>query len=197
VRIRGDLNDAGREAVLRGELDDGSLLRVEGLEASGDEGDASNRWYHVRAQGPSGKAIRQLFERQGVVVSRVMRTGLGDIRLTRDLGRGHFRELLPEEAAALEPPPASESRQPEAAPRRRRPAGQAGPRPSRPAPGRASAERRAEQGERSDRAPRAGQGGGSRSSGRGGPAARGRPGAQGRRSGPPAGPFTGRRKSPR
>ncbi len=106
VRVRGDLNDAGREAVLRGELDDGSTLQVEALEASGEEGDASNRWYHIRAQGPSGKAIRQLFERQGVVVSRVMRTALGGWRLTRDLGRGHFRALTPEEAADLvdEPP---------------------------------------------------------------------------------------------
>jgi 23S rRNA pseudouridine2605 synthase len=179
VRIRGDLNDAGREAVLRGELDDGSTLRVEGLEASGDEGDASNRWYHIRAQGPSGKAIRQLFERQGVVVSRIMRTGLGEIRLTRDLGRGHFRELLPDEAAALEPAPVSASPESEAPPRRRRPAGQAGPRPSRPAPGRASAERRAESGERSERAPRGG------------------PTPRGRRGGPPSAPFTGRRKSPR
>lgn len=102
VRVRGDLNDTGREAVLHGELDDGSVLRVESLEASGEEGDASNRWYHIRARGPSGKAVRQLFERQGVVVSRVMRTALGELKLTRDLGRGHFRLLHPEEAALLD-----------------------------------------------------------------------------------------------
>jgi 23S rRNA pseudouridine2605 synthase len=102
VRVRGDLDDAGREGVLRGALDDGSVLRVESLEASGDEGDASNRWYHIRAQGPSGKAIRQLFERQGALVSRVMRTALGDLRLTRDLGRGHFRPLDPQESALLD-----------------------------------------------------------------------------------------------
>lgn len=130
VRIRGDLNDAGRDAVLRGELDDGSTLRVESLEASGDEGDASNRWYHIRARGPSGKAIRQLFERQGVVVSRVMRTALGELRLTRDLGRGHFRLLDAAESAVLDDEPASgtapreapEDAQP-AVPGRRRAAG--------------------------------------------------------------------------
>ncbi|MCC6173419.1 MAG: rRNA pseudouridine synthase [Gammaproteobacteria bacterium] len=107
VRVRGDLNDTGREAVLHGELDDGSVLRVESLEASGEEGDASNRWYHIRARGPSGKAVRQLFERQGVVVSRVMRTALGELKLTRDLGRGHFRLLHPEEAALLDVAPAA------------------------------------------------------------------------------------------
>ncbi|MCP5328055.1 MAG: rRNA pseudouridine synthase [Sinobacteraceae bacterium] len=106
VRIRGDLNDAGRAAVLQGMLDDGSVLEIESLEASGEEGDASNRWYHIGARGPSGKAIRQLFERQGVIVSRVMRTALGELQLTRDLGRGHFRLLLPEEAARLDLQPA-------------------------------------------------------------------------------------------
>jgi 23S rRNA pseudouridine2605 synthase len=193
VRVRGDLNDAGRDAVLRGELDDGSTLRVESLEASGDEGDASNRWYHIRAQGPSGKAIRQLFERQGVVVSRVMRTGLGEIRLTRDLGRGHFRELSAEEAASLEPAAPQRSSEPELPPRRRRPTGQAGPRPSRPAPGRATAERRDASGERSERGARAG--GARREAG----AITGRPPATGRRPrvtgrGPA---VTGRRKNPR
>jgi 23S rRNA pseudouridine2605 synthase len=221
VRIRGDLNDTGRDGVLRGELDDGSTLRVESLEASGDEGDASNRWYHIRAHGPSGKAIRQLFERQGVVVSRVMRTGLGEIRLTRDLGRGHFRELSAEEAAALEPVPSQGPAEPETPVRRRRPPGQAGPRPSRPAPGRASAERRDAVGERSERgsrsgAPkrgagrgvgsgagagagassRAGRGGGARGTRPAGPRAQGASGPRGR-GGPAAGPFTGRRKSPR
>lgn len=135
VRVRGDLNDAGREAVLRGQLDDGSTLQVESLEASGEEGDASNRWYHIRAQGPSGKAIRQLFERQGVVVSRVMRTALGGWRLTRDLGRGHFRTLTPEEADGLvdEPAPAAveaeaSSPQPQRRPRRK-PTGRRSSRP--------------------------------------------------------------------
>lgn len=199
VRIRGDLNDAGREALFAGQLDDGSILRVESLQASGDEGDASNRWYHIRAQGPSGKAIRQLFERQGVVISRIMRTGLGDLRLTRDLGRGHFRELLPEEVAALEPsidPAVSEPAV--EAPRRRRPAGQAGPRPSRPQPGAAAREAGGERGD----APSGRRGGGRPAAGRGGPPKRagsgpdrpGRPGAA-RRS--PGGGVTGRRKSPR
>ncbi len=200
VRIRGDLNDAGREAVLRGELDDGSALTVESLEASGDEGDASNRWYHIRAHGPSGKAIRQLFERQGVVVSRIMRTALGDLRLTRDLGRGHFRELLPEEVAALEPAPAVSVKEPAAVPpRRRRSPGQAGPRPSRPAPGPGGAGpggagRAAERADRGERAERVGRSG--RSSRTQRSARPGRPDSRGR-GGPPSAPVTGRRKSPR
>jgi 23S rRNA pseudouridine2605 synthase len=156
VRVRGDLDDNGRDGVLRGALDDGSVLRVESLEASGEEGDASNRWYHIRAQGPSGKAIRQLFERQGVVVSRVMRTALGDLRLTRDLGRGHFRQLDPAESALLdaadvadaaaEPaapaaPPASRRERAAARPGARAKTRPAGPRPAKRATGRRSSRR--------------------------------------------------------
>lgn len=145
VRVRGDLNDAGREAVLRGELDDGSVLRVESLEASGDEGDASNRWYHIGALGPSGKAVRQLFERQGVVVSRVMRTSLGGLRLTRDLGRGHFRPLTPDEGRLLDEPvtepvaPQPPAVQPR--PRARPRAGSGGGPGGRPSTGRRSSRR--------------------------------------------------------
>ena len=47
--------------------------------------------------------MRQLFERQGALVSRVLRTRFGPLGLERTLGRGQFRELTPEELAALVP----------------------------------------------------------------------------------------------
>jgi 23S rRNA pseudouridine2605 synthase len=45
--------------------------------------------------------VRQLFERQGAIVSRVLRTRLGSIALDRALARGHFRELTREQIEAL------------------------------------------------------------------------------------------------
>jgi 23S rRNA pseudouridine2605 synthase len=45
--------------------------------------------------------VRQLFERQGALVSRVLRTQLGPLKLERALARGQFRELTAEELAAL------------------------------------------------------------------------------------------------
>jgi 23S rRNA pseudouridine2605 synthase len=45
--------------------------------------------------------VRQLFERQGALVSRVLRTQLGSQALPRGLGRGQLRELEPGEVAAL------------------------------------------------------------------------------------------------
>jgi 23S rRNA pseudouridine2605 synthase len=99
VRVRGELSEEQLQAVLAGQLDSGEHLQVERCEAAGGEG--ANRWYVLTARGASGKAVRQLFERQGALVSRVLRTQLGPITLERSLGRGHFRELTPEELESL------------------------------------------------------------------------------------------------
>jgi 23S rRNA pseudouridine2605 synthase len=98
VRVHGELSAAGVERVLQGVLDNGTTVIVHGCDAAGGEG--SNRWYNVVALGASGKDIRQLFERQGAMVSRVLRTRLGTVSLDRALARGRSR-LLDEEAAAL------------------------------------------------------------------------------------------------
>ncbi len=98
VRIHGELSAQGVERVLQGVLDNGTTVAVQGCEAAGGEG--SNRWYSLVAVGASGKDIRQLFERQGAMVSRVLRTRLGTVTLDRSLARGRAR-LLDEEAAAL------------------------------------------------------------------------------------------------
>jgi 23S rRNA pseudouridine2605 synthase len=98
VRIHGELSAQGVERVLQGVLDNGTSVAVQSCEAAGGEG--SNRWYSLVAVGASGKDIRQLFERQGAMVSRVLRTRLGTLTLDRSLARGRSR-LLDEEAAAL------------------------------------------------------------------------------------------------
>jgi 23S rRNA pseudouridine2605 synthase len=99
VRVRGELSEEQLQGVLGGQLDSGEQLQVERCEAAGGEG--ANRWYVLAARGASGKAVRQLFERQGALVSRVLRTHLGPITLERTLGRGAFRELTLEELKSL------------------------------------------------------------------------------------------------
>jgi 23S rRNA pseudouridine2605 synthase len=101
VRIRGLLEPHSLEAIQRGELDDGRTLSVVEIEGSEEEAEGANRWYRIVARGASGKDIRQLFERQGALVSRVQRIALGPLALTRDLNRGQFRVLSDEEATAL------------------------------------------------------------------------------------------------
>jgi len=99
VRLRGELAEAQRAGVLSGTLDSGAQLAVEGCAAAGGEG--ANRWYTLRVRGASGKEVRQLFERQGALVSRVLRTQLGSLAMPRTLGRGQLRELEPNELVEL------------------------------------------------------------------------------------------------
>lgn len=102
VRVLGELSSQQLEGILGGILDSGQQLEVESCVSSG--GEAANRWYAFVARGASGKDVRQLFERQGALVSRVQRTHLGPITMERSLGRGQFRELTEEELQALSPP---------------------------------------------------------------------------------------------
>ncbi|MBS0422489.1 MAG: hypothetical protein JSR66_32580 [Proteobacteria bacterium] len=99
VRVHGELSPQGLETISQGVLDTGEKLQIEHCAAAGGEG--SNRWYSLVARGASGKDVRQLFERQGALVSRVLRTQLGSLALDRLLSRGQFRELTVEELEAL------------------------------------------------------------------------------------------------
>jgi 23S rRNA pseudouridine2605 synthase len=99
VRVRGELPKTALTGVLEGVLDRGSKLEVERCEPGGGEG--ANRWYEVTARGGSGKDVRQLFERLGAIVSRVLRTKMGTLVLERHMPRGRFRALSDEELQAL------------------------------------------------------------------------------------------------
>jgi len=99
VRVRGELSDTQLQGILGGALDSGAHLAIERCDVAGGEG--SNRWYQIAARGASGKEVRQLVERQGALVSRVLRTRLGPLALERSLSRGRFRELSQEELRAL------------------------------------------------------------------------------------------------
>jgi 23S rRNA pseudouridine2605 synthase len=99
VRVKGELGEDQIASILQGTLDSGETLRIEHCEPSGGEG--ANKWYVLGARGASGKEVRQLFERQGALVSRVLRTSLGPLSLERALARGRFRELTQDELTAL------------------------------------------------------------------------------------------------
>lgn len=103
VRIKGELTDPQVKSVMEGTLDRGVRIDVSDVSTAG--GEAANRWYEIATRGASGKDVRQLFERQGALVSRVLRIQLGSLALDRHLARGQFRELEPEELVALLAPP--------------------------------------------------------------------------------------------
>ena len=99
VRVRGEMLPSQRSGVMSGQLDDGTQLQVLAFEDAGGEG--ANRWMLLESRAASGREIRQLMERNGALVSRVLRTRFGTLALTRDLLRGQFRAVLSAELAEL------------------------------------------------------------------------------------------------
>ncbi len=100
VRILGELTDEQRTVLLQGvQLEDGAAA-FGSLDYLG--GDGSNRWYRVTLQEGRNREVRRMFESQGVVVSRLLRTRFGDISLPRGLRRGRWEELDPALVTALQ-----------------------------------------------------------------------------------------------
>jgi 23S rRNA pseudouridine2605 synthase len=99
LRVRGELSPEQIEGILAGELDSGEKMKIESCEAGGGEG--SNRWYSILATGANGRDLRALVERQGALVSRVLRVALGGLKLERTLARGHVRQLTEDEIDSL------------------------------------------------------------------------------------------------
>ena len=99
LRVRGELSPEQEARIRAGQLDRGTRLKVIDVASAGGSG--SNRWYRIDTLGASGSDLRQLLERQGVAVSRLLRIRLGTLQLERALPRGRWRELSPEEVASL------------------------------------------------------------------------------------------------
>src|SRR5688572_6124318 len=107
ARVRGVLGPDQLAGVRSGKIDRVTRMQVDEVEFSEADIEGANRWYSVQVRGASGKDIRQLFERQGVLVSRVLRVAIGAVRLDKTLARGQFRQLTDEEIAALLAPPST------------------------------------------------------------------------------------------
>jgi 23S rRNA pseudouridine2605 synthase len=110
-RILGEVDEAMLARLRAGvELDDGQA-RFDELVPGGGSG--ANRWFRVSLREGRRREVRRLWESQGVRVSRLSRVRYGPVRLDRSLRPGRWRELRPEELAAvyrsvgLEPPTGS------------------------------------------------------------------------------------------
>lgn len=107
VRVKALLGPDQLEGVRSGTLDRPTRMQIESVTTSEADLEGSNRWYAVIARSASGKDIRQLFERQGVLVSRILRVSMGAVKLDKSLSRGQFRQLEADEVTGLlKPAPA-------------------------------------------------------------------------------------------
>lgn len=108
VRVKALLGPDQIAGVESGKLDRPTRMQIESVTTSEADLEGSNRWYAVVARGASGKDIRQLFERQGVLVSRILRVSMGAVKLDKTLSRGQFRQLESDDVdGLLKPAPAA------------------------------------------------------------------------------------------
>ena len=91
MRVRGELIPDQLAGIMEGLLDSGERLQITECEPTGGEG--SNRWYRVLTVGANGRELRSLVERQGAMVSRILRVTMGGLALERTLARGKVRQL--------------------------------------------------------------------------------------------------------
>ena len=106
VRVKGLLGPDQIAGVQSGKLDRDVPITVESVTSSEAELEGSNRWYSIVVRGASGKDVRQLFERQGALVSRTQRVAVGSLKLDKSLARGQYRQLTEEEVDGLLKPAA-------------------------------------------------------------------------------------------
>ena len=99
VRVMGELTEAQIEQLKTGVMLDDGPARVLDIRDGGGEG--ANHWYHVTLPEGRNREVRRMFEAIGLMVSRLLRTRYGPLRLPPQLKRGQQRELPPGEVKAL------------------------------------------------------------------------------------------------
>ena len=99
VRTLGELDEASRQKLLSGvTLDDGPGQFTKIYDGGGE---GVNRWYRVTIGEGRNREVRRMFEAVGLTVSRLIRTRYGALTLPKDLKRGRWAELSPNEVRGL------------------------------------------------------------------------------------------------
>lgn len=93
VRICGEVTAAMIAQLQAGITIAGHLLRFQKIREAGGGIGSANHWYHVILTEGRHHEVRQLWESQGVTVSRLMRVRFGPVNLPRYLSPGHYAPL--------------------------------------------------------------------------------------------------------
>lgn len=100
VRVLGETTDEQLALMSAGvELEDGTAVGFESIIDAGGTG--SNHWYRVTLREGRNRAVRQIWESQGLTVSRLIRIRYGSIKLDKGMRTGEYRELRPGELNQL------------------------------------------------------------------------------------------------
>lgn len=100
LRMRGPLSDELVAEFAAATDCEGEPMSI--LSAVPQYGDATNHWLNVTVRATRSAQVRHWWAARGLIVSRLMRTRFGPVHLTRDLGRGRSRLMLPAERHALD-----------------------------------------------------------------------------------------------
>src|SRR5262245_983391 len=99
VRVRGEVSQEQLARLQSGVIDEATTIEVESVEPAGGEG--TNRWYTMSTRGARARDVHRLAEASGIELSRLLRIGLGPVRMDRALARERFRTLNPGESTQL------------------------------------------------------------------------------------------------
>jgi 23S rRNA pseudouridine2605 synthase len=99
VRVLGHLSAEELARLAAGvRLDDG-VARCDAIHDAGGEG--ANHWYRLVIREGRKRVVRRMFAALGHAVSRLIRVRFGSVSLPRQLRRGQFLELAPQETRRL------------------------------------------------------------------------------------------------
>lgn len=99
VRVLGHLSGDELARLAAGvRLDDG-VVRCDSIQDAGGEG--ANHWYRLVIHEGRKRVVRRMFAALGHAVSRLIRVRFGSVHLPRQLRRGQFLELAPQETRRL------------------------------------------------------------------------------------------------
>jgi 23S rRNA pseudouridine2605 synthase len=99
VRVMGDISEEVIRNLHKGVMIDDHLCRFTDIQFFAGEG--ANRWYHVVLMEGRNREVRQLWESQGIRVSRLKRVRYGPIFIPSKVKRGEFYELPRDEMGLL------------------------------------------------------------------------------------------------
>ena len=110
VRVLGQPSEAALRRLQAGVMLEDGPAQFDSLVQQ--QGGGANCWFQVTLSEGRHRIVRRLWSSQGHAVSRLIRVRYGPVRLPRDLPRGQWRDLNPENLWKEGAPPSTKARRP-------------------------------------------------------------------------------------